>query len=650
MLAPMERGLAGDTPALRPEPWQRLEAGPGGDELGLPPGTQALLEDIPARFSERFWSSAEPGSGRPGASRRGLLVLFSGPSGSGKTRAAQALAHELHLPIWRADIESYFTHGRTEGMQTLTRLFAAAQRSGAVLLLDGAATVLAGAEERPRGAGAPFDSDARELLRRSEAHPGVVVFTVADARRLGPATRERFDHVVDFGPPGRAAEGWRAGESPEPAAGVRPAEPAEPAEPAGGRRPAGDAGAWGWPPRGDEVTPAVGAAEPPAPAPPPPPPPPPAGAGVEPQQPARTAATGSTSATGFTSATGSTGVTGSTAAPGSAEPLGAQRPPAPLASRHATIRAPVTERGRSPRALVALAVVGGILAVVLGLVLARNHGTSTPQVSLDRTAAAGPIRFAYPPSWRHAAMPSLSGLSLSDGIALTASGKPSGTLVIGTASTSQAAPVPSQFVAANLTGSPAPQAVTLGGHRFYRVLDPRLGAGAPSHTVYALPDGAGTVVAVCETSTQAFVAACERVLATLQAIPIPSRAPVPDAAYAHALNGVLSQLVAARTKDAAALAAARDAAGQAKAAAALATDHATAATALEKLSAGSAASANAGLIKALQSTSAGYTALSRAAAHGNTGAYGAAKRLVDGDNAALGAALAHLKTLGYTVG
>jgi SpoVK/Ycf46/Vps4 family AAA+-type ATPase len=209
----MQSGRAGDPGALRTEPWERLEGVSSWQELVLAPAPLEQLKAVPAQFGERFWITSAASLGSPAADgKRGLLLLFGGARGTGKTLAARVLAGALHLPVLEADLESMFARGRGEATQLVARLFATAQRLGAVLVLDRADEVLraASAGSAP-GIPGMAAIDVRDLLRRSESHPGVVIFPTTIAGELSPAVLQRFDRVIEFPLPDRAAraEIWR---------------------------------------------------------------------------------------------------------------------------------------------------------------------------------------------------------------------------------------------------------------------------------------------------------------------------------------------------------------------------------------------------------------------------------------------------------
>ncbi|HLJ03930.1 MAG TPA: AAA family ATPase [Solirubrobacteraceae bacterium] len=713
----MQSGRAGDPGALRTEPWARLDGLPGWQHLVLPPATLEQLRAVPPQFGERFWTTSAASLGALGANgKRGVLLLFGGPSGTGKTMAARALAGALALPVLQADLETMFSRGRGEATQLVARLFATSQRLGAVLVLDRADDVLRAASSGSApGVAGMAAIDVRDLLRRSEAHPGVVIFPATVTGELSPSTLERFDQVIEFPFPDRSAraEIWRralpdgarvheddvtflarAFELP----GRQIADCCTQAQRAAlgagralllgdvtdvlERTPGLAAGALaelrrraGSAPVGPEAAEAQGvapeAAEGHGLASAPVEPPEPESAGPEPAEPEP-----------------AWPAEPETAEPGRAESETSAPEPEPepavvAAPRPGPIIIPEPARrtrGRRPRrparagassgvrmtgrGLATVALLGALGAVVLGLSASEppSHThtttiTASGDLAFDRTATIGLVSFQYPAAWRltparHDPGP---GLSYSQAVTVASVGTPRGQLTVGTtASRGTGTPLPTRFLAAELTGTPAPQGVTLGANRFYRVLDPLLPLGAKSESVYALASGTGAVVALCQTRTQSFVALCERMLATLSA-PAPRIAPskpsAAQVAYARSLNAVISKLNAGRVHGADQLAAAHVALEQATADRALALVHSEAANAVAALTPPpSAAAANAALVTALRHVSAVYTELGDAAAVVAPVTYNADRKLLAPADSALAAALGKLKALGYSVG
>ena len=70
------------------------------------------------------------------ARTQGLKVLFAGESGTGKTMAAQVLAAELGLELFRVDLATVVSKYIGETEKNLDRIFGAAEGSNAILFFD----------------------------------------------------------------------------------------------------------------------------------------------------------------------------------------------------------------------------------------------------------------------------------------------------------------------------------------------------------------------------------------------------------------------------------------------------------------------------------------------------------------------------------
>ena len=65
-----------------------------------------------------------------------MSALFCGASGTGKTMAAEVLANELQLDLFRIDLSSVVSRYIGETEKNLARIFEAAEAGGAILLFD----------------------------------------------------------------------------------------------------------------------------------------------------------------------------------------------------------------------------------------------------------------------------------------------------------------------------------------------------------------------------------------------------------------------------------------------------------------------------------------------------------------------------------
>ena len=86
------------------------------DDLRLPPNSKQQLLEIVQRVELREKVLVEMGFGEKHVRGRGVTVLFAGPSGTGKTMAAEVIAKQLGLDLYRIDLSSVISKyiGETE--------------------------------------------------------------------------------------------------------------------------------------------------------------------------------------------------------------------------------------------------------------------------------------------------------------------------------------------------------------------------------------------------------------------------------------------------------------------------------------------------------------------------------------------------------
>ncbi|MDA9504182.1 hypothetical protein XI09_05270 [Bradyrhizobium sp. CCBAU 11386] len=190
---------------------QRIDTAVGWDDLVLPESQKDTLRMIAVQLRNRTqvherWGFAE-------RSRRGLGIsaLFSGPSGTGKTMAAEVLAHELKLDLFRIDLASVVSKYIGETEKNLRRLFDAAEESGAILLFDEADALFGRRGEVKDSHDRYANVEVSYLLQRMEAYRGLAVLTTNMKSALDPAFMRRLRFVVQFPFPEQAqrAEIWR---------------------------------------------------------------------------------------------------------------------------------------------------------------------------------------------------------------------------------------------------------------------------------------------------------------------------------------------------------------------------------------------------------------------------------------------------------
>jgi hypothetical protein len=190
---------------------QRIEPAAGWDDLVVTPTERRTLHELVLHVRHRVlvhehWGFAEK-------SRRGLGIsaLFAGPSGTGKTMAAEVLARELRLDLYRIDLSAVVSKYIGETEKNLRRVFDAAEQGGSILLFDEADALFGKRSEVKDSHDRYANIEVGYLLQRMEAYRGLAILTTNMKSALDPAFLRRIRFVVQFPRPDPDArrEIWR---------------------------------------------------------------------------------------------------------------------------------------------------------------------------------------------------------------------------------------------------------------------------------------------------------------------------------------------------------------------------------------------------------------------------------------------------------
>ncbi len=167
-------------------------------DLVLPPIQQELLHEIVAQVRQRATVYETWGFGAKSGRGLGISALFAGTSGTGKTLAAEVLAHELRLDLYRIDLSSVVSKYIGETEKNLRRIFDAAEAGGAILLFDEADALFGKRSEVKDSHDRYANIEVSYLLQRMEAYRGLAVLTTNLKNALDFAFLRRIRFIVQF--------------------------------------------------------------------------------------------------------------------------------------------------------------------------------------------------------------------------------------------------------------------------------------------------------------------------------------------------------------------------------------------------------------------------------------------------------------------
>ena len=131
----------------------------------------------------------------------GLSMLFAGPSGTGKTMAAQVVAHELDMEIYRVDLSQVISKYIGESEKNLKEVFENAKKNNAILLFDETDSIFAKRTEIKDSHDRNANLETSYLLQKMEEHTGITIMTTNFLQNIDQAFFRRINYVVHFALP-----------------------------------------------------------------------------------------------------------------------------------------------------------------------------------------------------------------------------------------------------------------------------------------------------------------------------------------------------------------------------------------------------------------------------------------------------------------
>ena len=141
----------------------------------------------------------------------GITVLFAGPPGTGKTMAAEIMAQQLKLPMYRIDLSQVVNKYIGETEKNLKRIFDAAEISDMVLFFDEADSLFGKRTDVSDSRDRYANLEVSYLLERMERFKGLAILATNRKRDLDEAFMRRIRYIIDFPVPDEAqrVEMWK---------------------------------------------------------------------------------------------------------------------------------------------------------------------------------------------------------------------------------------------------------------------------------------------------------------------------------------------------------------------------------------------------------------------------------------------------------
>ena len=170
----------------------------GWNDIVLPEDEIAALHEIVSMVRDRTLVLETWGLGRKLVSSKGVSSLFAGEPGTGKTLAAQVIAKELGMDLYKIDLSTVVSKYIGETEKNLELIFSQARNSNAILFFDEADAIFGKRSEVKDAHDRYANIEVGYLLQRMESYDGIVILATNLHANMDEAFTRRLQFVVDF--------------------------------------------------------------------------------------------------------------------------------------------------------------------------------------------------------------------------------------------------------------------------------------------------------------------------------------------------------------------------------------------------------------------------------------------------------------------
>ena len=183
----------------------------GWDDIILPEHSKKLMKNACDQVRYRHKVYDTWGFSEKIAYGRSVSMIFTGPPGTGKTMAAQVIAAELGLDIYRVDLANVVSKYIGETEKNLDDIFEKAKKSKVVLFFDEADVLFSKRTEVKDSNDKYSNMEAAFLLQKTEEYNGIVILATNFVQNFDEAFKRRMKLLIDFPFPdsSKRAEIWR---------------------------------------------------------------------------------------------------------------------------------------------------------------------------------------------------------------------------------------------------------------------------------------------------------------------------------------------------------------------------------------------------------------------------------------------------------
>ena len=167
-------------------------------DIVLPADTVLQLREMCQRVARRQQVLGQWGFDRKLSLGKGVNALFAGPSGTGKTMAAEIIANELELDLYKIDLSGVVSKYIGETEKNLDRIFTTAENANAILFFDEADALFGKRSEVRDSHDRYANIEISYLLQKMEQYEGVAILATNLRQNMDEAFTRRLQFIVEF--------------------------------------------------------------------------------------------------------------------------------------------------------------------------------------------------------------------------------------------------------------------------------------------------------------------------------------------------------------------------------------------------------------------------------------------------------------------
>lgn len=140
-------------------------------------------------------------TGKSAAYGNGVSIILYGPPGTGKTMAAQVVANETGLPLYRIDLSQIYSKYIGETQKNLATIFAEAKKTNVILFFDEADSLFSKRTDVKDSNDKHSNAESAFLLQKMEEYEGITILATNLYQNFDPAFMRRLTYAVHFESP-----------------------------------------------------------------------------------------------------------------------------------------------------------------------------------------------------------------------------------------------------------------------------------------------------------------------------------------------------------------------------------------------------------------------------------------------------------------